>query len=162
MKPASYYITKALEEILVQASEQPIQAADAESAIDAMNDLFLERESSGTPLGYTEVNGLGDDVTIPDYARRYAISNLAVDICIQYDVPVPIQLQKKADDSLEAVERIVVPLPINILPDTLAVGAGNECGGHYTNVFYPGDTENDVLTEQAGSILLEDGTVDDE
>jgi len=158
MKPASYYVRKALEKLLVQASEQDIEQNEAQDTIDSMNDLFLELESSGLPLGYTEISNLGEDVTIPDYARRFAILSLAAEIAPQYDVPIPTSLGVNLSQAKRAVERIVITQPIAIYPDTLPVGAGNDCGGRYTDQFYPGEEDETILTEQTGSIVIEDGT----
>lgn len=162
-KQASYYVKKALQKLLVQASEQEIEASEAQDTIDAMNDFFLELDSAGVPLGYTEISNLGEYVTIPDYARRMAIYNLAVNLGPEYDAPVPMELALIAEESMRAVELIVIQPPIAVYPDTLPVGAGNDCGGNYSETFYPGDTDGEILTEaNPGSILQEEGTATDE
>lgn len=161
MKTAEYYIKRALQLILVQASEQPIQSPEAKDTINALNDMMLEYEDTGLPLGFTEVSDLGDDVTIPDYARRMVIYNLAVNVADEYDAILKPGTTTIAQNALTAVERVVISQPISIYPDTLPTGAGNDCGGNYDDVFYPGEEDELILTEQTGNITLESGTEDD-
>jgi len=161
MEKVSYYIKSALELLLVQASEQPVQQEEAQDSIRKMNDMMLEIESSGLPLGYTEVSDLGDDVTVPDYSRRMVIYNLAIQLGPAYDVPITADVRSIAAEAMESVERIVIKVPFAIYPDTLPVGGGNDCGS-YDRTFYPGEEDGDIILEESpGSILLEEGTEDD-
>ena len=51
-------IRAALQKILVQASEAPIEAAEAQDAIFALNNLMLALDSDGVQLGLTAVTAL--------------------------------------------------------------------------------------------------------
>ena len=161
-KKAEYYIDRALRLLLVQPSEQPIQASEAQDSIETLNDMMFEFEDTGLPLGYTEVSNLGDDVTVPDYSRRMVVYNLAKNLSIEYDVPLKPEHEQIAYNSLAAVERVVIRAPQAIYPDTLPTGAGNDNCGRWADRFYPGEEENNIVTEQTGSILQEEGTENDE
>ena len=56
METASTVIKDALQEILVQAQEQPIQAVDSSTAIRYMNRFMANLDAKGISLGYTVVS----------------------------------------------------------------------------------------------------------
>jgi len=155
METAEQVINDALQEILVQASEQPIQTVDFQTAR-----RYLNRMMSTVPfvgLGYTQVTQPSDLVTIPDAALEGVIFNLAKRLLPSYDMPLTAELAMNAKEGLEEIRRLTVIVEPSIYPCTLPIGSGNEQDSRYTSNFY-GCPDDEILTEQGGSILLESDT----
>lgn len=150
-------IKASLQKILVQASEQPIQAAEAQDFIVSMNNFMLDLDAQGVSLGYTVVTGLGDEVTIPTGALRGLINNMAVEVVDEYDGQVTGTLIDLANDGMKAMRRLGQRIPTSRYPSTLPIGSGNEWNSHNTSHFYP-DQEAQILAETTGCIGLESNT----
>ena len=129
MATAAQVVKASLQRILVQASEAPIQADEAQDFIFAMNNYMLALDAEGISLGYTVVANLGDEITVPVGALRGMIANLAIEVAPDYNGEVSAGLQKAA---IEGMVR-------------------------GTSHFYP-DSEATILAETTGSIGLEDDT----
>lgn len=154
---ASTVIRDALQEILVQASEQPIQPNEATDAIRYLNRMMFSWEAKGIALGYTVVSSLGDDITIPDGALEGVVLNLAIKLAPQYDVTVSMDLRENARDAYKSVLKLSVTQPLSQYPSTLPVGSGNEGDTLDSNYhFYETDT-NTLLSETTGTIVQESG-----
>ena len=78
MATVKEYVTDALEDILEQSAEEPIQAADGQKGLRYLNDMMAMWDAKGINIGYTEVSDLGDEVTVPDGAKAGIKANLAV------------------------------------------------------------------------------------
>ena len=156
METAQTVINDALQEILVQSSEQPIQAVDFQTA-----KRYLNRMMSTVPfvgLGFTTVSLPDDVITVPDAAIDGIIFNLAKRLLSSYDMPITAELMLSAKDGLKQIRRITVKVLPTSLPCTLPVGSGNESGDSFRSQhFYP-CPDDEALTEQGGSILLESDT----
>lgn len=157
---ADTVIKDALQELLVQASEAPIEASEAQTAIRFMNRLMSRWSASGIDLGYTLVSSLGDAVTVPEGAYDGVVKNLAISLGPQYDVPISIDLRISAKEALNDIRAITFSIGATEYGDTTPIGSGNEGettfdGGH----FYP-DLQDDILTETTGSIGLESETAE--
>ena len=53
-----------LQRILVQAAESPLEPAEYQDYIFALNNYMTQLDAQGVQLGYTEVSDLGDAVTV--------------------------------------------------------------------------------------------------
>lgn len=153
METAQSIILDALQEILVQASEMPLEAADFQTAR-----RYLNRMMSSTPfegLGFTQVTNPDDVVTIPDAAIEGVIFNLAKRLLTTYDMPLTNELAMNARTSLQEIYRLTSGDTITAFPCTLPTGSGND---DYDDLrFYP-CPEDEGLTEQNGALLLETNT----
>ena len=160
METAQTVINDALQEILVQASEQPIQPVDFQTARRYLNRMMSSFDAQGISLGYTKVANPNDIITIPDGAIEGVIFNLAVRLLPQYDLPLTAEMQRNAREGREAMLNIALEINATPMPCTLPIGSGNE-GDYVDNDyhFYPCPSD-EALTEQSGSILLEDQTND--
>ena len=78
METAESIVNDALQEILVQASEAPIQTVDFNTAVRYMNRFMFALDAKGISLGYTKVSKASDLITIPDGALEGLVFNLAV------------------------------------------------------------------------------------
>lgn len=155
METAESVITDILQEILVQASEQSIEAVDFQFVVRYMN-RYMAQLAVTIPLGYTVVTNPADLITIPDGAINGLIFNVALKVLNSFDIDVGPTLGLNAKDGLFAMRKLSRNLVSTKHPSTLPIGSGNETSFNSTH-FYSGE-ETTILTEQNGSILLEDTT----
>jgi len=155
---ASTVIRDALQEIIVQSSEQPIQPNEATDAMRYLNRMMFAWEAKGIALGYTVVSNLGDEITVPDGALEGIVLNLAIKLAPQYDVAVGMDLRENARDAYKSVLKLSITRPLSQYPSTLPIGSGNEGDTLDSNYhFYETDT-NTILAETTGTIVQESGS----
>lgn len=160
MATAAQVLKAALQRILVQASEAPLEPDEYEDAIFAMNNYMLALDAQGITLGYTVISNLGDPVTVPVGALRGLIANVAIEIAPDYDGIISPGLTKAASEGLESMRNLGVSIGASRNPSTLPIGSGNEdYGGNGLGQshFYD-DLESEILAETTGAIGLETGT----
>ncbi len=156
METAQSVINDALQEMLVQASEQPVQAVDFQTARRYLNRMMAITPFSG--LGYTVVTNPSDIVTVPDAAIEGIIFNLAKRLLPTYDMPLTAELALNAKNGLQEIRRITVTVQPTTMPCTLPIGSGNEQENTFNNQrFYP-CPDDELLTERDDAILLESNT----
>lgn len=133
-------ITDALQMIVVQASEASIEPDEAQSAIRWLNRMMARLNSNGIRLGYTPINNLTDDITIPDGAIEGVIANLAFTLHPQYvtDELPSATLVAAAKEGMKTLRSIGMTIEPTVYPSTLPFGSGNEDLGFATDHFYPG------------------------
>ena len=136
METASDIINDALQELIIQAIEQPIEAVDFNIAKRYMNRFMAELKSDGVDLGYTSVTSPSDIITIDDGAINGLIANLAFHLSVTYDVSVSPELAIKAKNGLRVMTKIGVTVGETSYPDTLPIGSGNESDFTDGNHFY--------------------------
>ena len=158
MAKASQVLKAALQRILVQASEAPLEADEYQDAIFSMNNYMLALDAEGISLGYTEVSSLGDDITVPTGALRGIIANVAIEISPDYGGVVSPGLVKAAEEGLRAMRHLGQRMGASEYPSTLPLGAGLEgTRGWRSTHFFP-ELENQILAETTGAIGLETNT----
>lgn len=150
-------VVDAMEAIVVQADEAPIEQSEARAAIRILNDMMTDWDARGIALGYTEVSDMGDVLTVPPGAIRGIKSNLAIDLAPKYDVVPTPALVEMARQGYKACLNLAVDTAPMALPGTLPRGSGNDYPDYADQTFYP-DLENTILTETGGSIALEEDT----
>jgi hypothetical protein len=153
METADVVIKDILQEILVQANEQQVEAVDFQFVVRYMN-RYMAQLSITTPLGYTKVSKPTDYITIADGALNGLIFNVALRIVTSYDIQPGQMLLMNAKDGLETMRKISRNKVKTKHPSTLPIGSGNEDYLNYSR-FYAGVDEDALLTEQNGNILLE-------
>lgn len=154
---ASEIIRDALQEINVQAAEQPIQPNEFASAVRYLNRMMTAWEAKGIALGYTIVSSPADEITVPDGAIEGVILNLAIKLAPQFDMPVSMDLRQNAKDAYQSVLKLSITQPLSQYPSTLPIGSGNE-GDSLDSLqhFYETD-ENVLLAETTGTLVQESG-----
>ena len=131
METAQSIIDDSLQAILVQASEQPIEALDFQTS-----KRYLNRMMATTPynnLGYTNVVNPGDLITVADGAIEGIVFNLAVKMLATYDMPLTAELNQNAKDGLQEIRRIAVTVQPTAFPCTLPIGSGNAQENTFNN-----------------------------
>ena len=157
MATVAQVIKASLQRILVQEDEAPIEASEAQDFIFAMNNYMLALDAEGITLGYTEVSGLGDVITIPTGALRGVIANMAIEVAPDFNGQITSGLAIAAKDGMQAMRNLGQTMGATQFPSTLPIGSGNEGAGVFTDHFYP-DLEATILAETTGSIGLETST----
>jgi len=151
-------ITDALEDLVVKADEAPIEASEAKTAIRILNRMMHQFASQGINLGYTEVNSLDDEITVPLGAMDGIVANLAMRLAPKYlSSGVPAALALAAEEGYNTMLLIAVQPGYTRFPSTLPYGSGNESYRGSTERFFPAE-EPTIESEQSGSISLESST----
>jgi hypothetical protein len=157
MTTTNEVITDALEDLVVQADEAPIEASEAQAAIRFLNDRMTAWDALGITLGYTIVSNLSDEVTVPAGAIMGIKAQLAIDLAEKYNVDVKAGVVRRASEGLAAILNLSdIGSNSMAYPDTLPRGSGNQSDLH-TDPFYP-DEQSTILAETGGSIALESET----
>lgn len=136
MANANEFVVDALEDIVVQADEAPIEQSEGRAALRVLNDMMAMWAARGVYLGYTNVDNLGDEVTVPDGAVMGVKAHLAIMLADKYEVPVPASLALKASQGWEAILNIAVSTDQSQYPSTLPQGSGNTSPTYANNTFY--------------------------
>lgn len=160
METAATIINSALQDILVQASEAPIEADQAQDAIRYLNRMMAALSADGINLGYTAVTSLASPITVHDGAMDGIVSNLAVRLFPQYSPPgTPIDplLVQAARDGMKVMEKLGVTIIPTSYPGTLPIGSGNEGDYVWNDRYYP-ESDAAILDESGGFISVESGT----
>ena len=154
METAKSLINDALQDILVQASEQPIEPVDFQTARRYLNRMMAT--SPFNLLGFTEVTLPDDAITVPDEAIEGIISNLAKRLLPTFDMPLSNELRISANEGLKTIRRITTDIQPTQFPSTLPIGSGNDLFNPVSD-FFPG-SEAELLTEGDGVMFLETDT----
>lgn len=155
---AADIIQDALQDIVVQGSEAPLEASETQAAIRYMNRYMARLSAGGVNLGYTKVSNLGDPITIPDGALDGLRANLSPLLAPMFDVRVSPELMKAARDGERVMYSLGVQLRELAYPSRLPIGSGNENFGFSENQhFYP-DRQNEIRTEDGQNIIAESDT----
>lgn len=157
METANTVLIDALQELLIQASEAPIEPDEAQTAIRYLNRMMARLDAQGISLGYTTISNLADVITVPDGALEGVIKNLAVMLAPQYEKEVGSALIQGAKDGLDAMRKLSISILPSSYGDTLPRGSGNEYDSGRVSPFYPEDAAQ-VANETGGYIQAETDT----
>ena len=97
-------------------------------------------------------------MTVPDAALEGIVFNLAKRLLPTYDMPLTAELNLNAKNGINEIRRLTVSVLPTSFPCTLPIGSGNEQENTFNNQHFYACPEDEVLTEQGGSILLESDT----
>lgn len=150
---AEELIRDALQELGVQAAEQPIDGDEMQTGIRYLNRMMRGVDYLG--LGFSIITSGSQEVTIPAYAEEWAVFKLATRLASQF--PPTDQIMIIAENEREAWVNLLKQhqvLPTTQYSPTMPVGSGNNDGGVYDDVFYPAN-DADILTEDGDHILQE-------
>jgi len=136
VETAKTLINDILQEIFVQAAEQPTQAPDFQTALRYTNRYMQQLNADGVNLGWTNLVQETDVPTIPDGAILGVIYNVAFQLANQYDIEVSPVLAKNAADSMRVMEKLGTTIVTTQYPNTLPIGSGNEQYSDNLNHFY--------------------------
>lgn len=153
-----------LKSILVQAADAPLEADEYADFLDYLNNFMADLEAMNINLGYTVVDNISDEVTVPAGAIRGIIANLAIEVSPQYGGSISAALVKQAQDSMKTLRRLGMRPISSTMPDTLPRGSGNEDSILYDSQFYygtyaaamslAGNTRSTVFTASATPVRV--------
>lgn len=158
MATAEQVAKASLQRILVQGSEAPFEADEYHDFVFALNNYMSALEAEGVDLGYTQVENLSDDVTVPPGALRGIIANVAIEVAPDYGGVVSPELVQQAVSGMKAMRKLGQSLKKTCYPSTLPVGSGNydQYGSpFYHNHAYGCSCTDCVQTETEACILME-------
>ncbi len=121
---AQSVIKDALQELLVQASEQPIEANEFQSGIRYLNRMMATTPYNG--LGFVNVVDPSDIITIDDGAIEGVIFSLALKLAPQYDIEPSQDLRINKRDAMKSLRKLSLVYKPTKMPSTMPVGSGNE------------------------------------
>ena len=152
---ASDVILDALKEIVAIPSEAAIGAYETHTGIFYLNAMMQDFAVNGIKIGYTIVNTLGDEVTVPDGALEAMVKNLAIEISPVFKGSLTsTDLFEQAQDGINTLLQISIPTISNSpYSENLPVGSGNDYNA-WNDKFYDG-LANQILTENNGYIAPE-------
>ena len=161
---AGSVITDAYQKIVTLAGESEVEPEELQSGIRWLNRMMAKWAAAGTNLGFTDVENTRSPMTVPLGAIAGVIDNLALTLWPMYvksgDTP-PARLVEDAKEGKAVAVHIGGDIGASNYPSTLPRGSGNEgFDGDSASHFYP-DQFGNILSEDNGSIALEDGTGED-
>jgi len=116
----------------IRAAESPIEAQEAQDALESLNDMLNEWDLDGIHIGFETIQDLDDEVYIHEGLIGGVKANLAVYINPEYDRALNPTLMPRAITGKRAA-RASIRLYSSEYPDTLPVGSGNEHSPHSTD-----------------------------
>lgn len=134
MATAGEIIESALKRILVQGSGLALEADEYADGIEALNNMMAAYEVADIRLGYTEVNNVGDEVTVPPGARMGIIANLGILMAPDFGGTVSPSLASQAESGLQTMRLLGMPKIKAGMPSGLPIGSGND--DRYSSAFY--------------------------
>ena len=156
---AASLITDALGEILVSATEQPVEASEMSAGIRFLNRMMASFDANGVSLGFTVITGPSDAITVAAGAIDGMVANLALRLAPQFDVAATPELIAAAKDGYSAMLNLAVTVEPTQMPCTMPIGSGNErSNGQFGNDRFYACPEDAILTEGNGKIQLESDT----
>jgi len=153
MAKVNEIVVDALENLVTQADETPIEASEGRAAIRTLNDMMAMWAAQGVNLGYTNVADLGDTVTVAPGAILGIKANLAIHLAPKYGLPISPELRLSADIGWKAILDLAVDTGESAYPETLPQGSGNDP----TVPFFTGEQDT-ILDETGGAIAVEADT----
>jgi len=154
MTTAAQVVKQILNEINVRASESDLAADEVQDTIFNINAYMAHLAATGVDLGYTEIENLGDPITVPAGAIMGMVANVAVMMCPTFGQQPSAALVSKARQGLETMYKLGVSVMPSDYPATLPVGSGNESwrGDQFYHPPAPAFEK-----EQGGKLILENG-----
>lgn len=150
-------ITDALEELNYIAAEEPVEAADGNTAMRYLNDMLTMWAAKGINLGYTLVSNLGQEVTVP-YGSVYGIKKLlAISLSNKFKITITQTLMDEAEKGWEAILLLTTTINPVQYPSILPRGSGNYRQYVQEDTFYLPLSEA-IYNETSGFIATEDST----
>lgn len=127
----------ALKAILVEGADAPPQPDEYADFFDAMNNWMASLEAERVVLGYTPVDNVSDEVTVPAGALQGIIAGMAIEVAPQYDSTISGALAEQARRGMDVMRRLARRSIKTSLPSTLPTGAGNDRASYETSFYGP-------------------------
>ena len=141
MSTAQNIIDRAFSKAGIKIAEEPLSASEIADGLDALNDLLVRWDATGTLKGVEPVLDVGTNLMEPRYATDALKSQLAIILAGEYGIDVSPILVRNTDQAISDMVSASINLRDVKFPSTLPVGTGD--GGNfglgYDRVFFPED-----------------------
>lgn len=104
---ANVLIARSLRLLRVIDPNEAPEAEDAQTALEALNQMLRRWEADGIALGWNGVADVTDELTIPDEAIEAVTYNLAVKLRPEYGVSLDADVSSEAIQGLNKLRRDV-------------------------------------------------------
>ena len=122
----------------INAGYKPLNATETADALEILNDLIIEWNTSGALVGIDPVISLDTDLFEPRYATKALKLMLGGEICVEFGKPIDPGFAAIASS---AYNKMLAALPIEdvVYPDNLPRGSGHHYYDQdtYWNTFFP-------------------------
>jgi hypothetical protein len=108
MAKVQQIIGRALRLLRTTDADEPIEAIDFSTGIDALNAMMRRWEANGMPLGWQPVDNPADTMPSPDEAEEAIVYNLATRLRSEYGGTLDGDVIQMANDSLAILRRDVL------------------------------------------------------
>jgi hypothetical protein len=111
-------VSRALRLIGVLDPNEPLEAEDAETGIEALNAMVRRWEANGQALGWSDVSNPSEEMPSPPELDECIAFNLAVTVAPEYDASVSPMVAMRAAESMNDLRRDrEVEMPIEPILD---------------------------------------------
>lgn len=142
MSTAQHFIDRAMSRIGVKTAEIALEASEAQTGLDLLNDMLASWEVV-TPIGFDPVENLTDSVRVPRFAHGAIIDNLAILIAPEFQKVVQPSLAATASSLRNDMLTALVSVGEVNYPSTLPLGSGNQCPDvNIDRRFFPSDEQS--------------------
>jgi len=125
-------IEDAFEELKVKSTGIPLASDHIAKGIRAMNLIMAREAVFNRSLGYTTVSASSDAVTIPDWAEDHLVAAMAIQLGPKFGKDISaMTIERYRNGRAAVLEMTVSADPVLHWPETMPVGAGNECNGAF-------------------------------
>ncbi len=140
--------------LLTEGESSPLDPSEYADYIFALNNFMADLESREIVLGFTTVDNIADEVTVPPGAIRGIVSNMAIEMAPQFGRPVPPELYATAETGMNTLRRIAQQQPQTGYHPNLPRGSGRFVSTNLASELYS-DQSNCMLV-MSGNALLTD------
>ncbi len=141
MSTAQHFVDRAMSRIGVKTAEVNLEASEAQTGLDLLNDLLASWEVV-TPIGFVPVANLSDSVRVPRFAHGAIIDNLAILIGPEFQKAINPALSATASSLRKDMQIALADIGEVRYPSTLPLGSGNQCASvDIDRRFFPADIE---------------------
>lgn len=138
-----------LGELLNSSPEQFMDPVEFQTALRYLNRWMLAQDADGVKLGYTEVTGPDDVITVPAGAINGIIPNIVMQLSTSYDVVVTPELAIRATDGLDLMIKLGDQVVGSKYTSNTPIGSGTYSQNLADFNFYSGCCEDSAGTCEA-------------
>lgn len=124
----------------INAGAKPLTAQETSDALEILNDLIIEWNTSGALTGIDPVISLGTDLFEPRYATKALKYMVGGEIAVEFGKPIDQGFAAVASSAYNKMLAASQPVEGVVFPDNVPYGTGNHdywYEDYYYNTFFP-------------------------
>lgn len=155
---AESIIKDAFSLLTIRAAEEPLESTDAQLAIRVLNRMMAALAARGINLGFTEIENLSSEMTVPDGALDPITAILAQKLQPHYfSTPIQMGLAISISEGMRTLIQMAIEVGETEVSGNLPCGSGIDTPDN-TQHFFTGNTDTDISPESSGAIIVESDT----